>query len=128
MSGFGAAPVKGEAPKPAAAALPTARAPTAAVADESDAVLQAVNAWASAWSRKDVKGYLSQYASDFKTPKGIPRKAWEEEREDRIAGKPGKISAFLHKYFCRAQGFFPGFMRVRHAAQACRFHTPTLYF
>ena len=28
----------------------------------------------------------------FNTPKGMPRKAWEDEREERIAGKPGKIS------------------------------------
>jgi ketosteroid isomerase-like protein len=53
---------------------------------------KAISAWASAWSRKDVKGYLAQYAADFKTPKGASRKAWEDEREDRIAGKPGKIS------------------------------------
>lgn len=74
-------------PKVSAPVAATAPAGTAA-----DDVSKAIAAWASSWSRKDVKGYLSQYASDFKTPKGIPRKAWEEEREDRIAGKPGKIS------------------------------------
>lgn len=64
-------------------------APTGTAADD---VAKAIANWASAWSRKDVKGYLAQYASDFKPPKGASRKAWEEEREDRIAGKPGKIS------------------------------------
>ena len=58
----------------------------------SEDIAKAIAAWASAWSRKDVKSYLSSYASDFNTPKGMPRKAWEDEREERIAGKPGKIS------------------------------------
>ena len=53
---------------------------------------KAVAAWASAWSRKDMKAYLGAYASDFDTPKGMSRKAWEQEREQRIAGKGGKIS------------------------------------
>jgi murein L,D-transpeptidase YafK len=46
---------------------------------------------ASAWSRKDVKAYLAFYAPDFQTPNGMPRKAWEVERQRRIE-KPGKIS------------------------------------
>ena len=66
--------------------------PAAPVGTAADDVAKAIAAWANAWSRKDVKGYLGQYASDFKTPKGQSRKAWEEERDDRIAGKPGKIS------------------------------------
>ena len=76
--------VKSSDPRPVAAAAPTGTA--------ADDVAKAIAAWANAWSRKDVKGYLGQYASDFKTPKGQSRKAWEEERDDRIAGKPGKIS------------------------------------
>lgn len=66
-----------------------AAAPAGTAANE---VSKAIANWANAWSRKDVKGYLAQYAADFKTPNGIARKAWEAEREDRIAGKPGKIS------------------------------------
>jgi len=46
--------------------------------------------WASAWSRKDVKSYLSYYANDFQTPKGVARKEWEAERAKRI-DKPGKL-------------------------------------
>jgi tetratricopeptide (TPR) repeat protein len=41
---------------------------------------------------EDVAKAIAAYASDFNTPKGMPRKAWEEERDDRIAGKLGKIS------------------------------------
>ncbi|WP_428825595.1 tetratricopeptide repeat protein [Azonexus sp. IMCC34842] len=68
-------------------------APAPSKADPaSDDIAKAINAWASAWSRKDMKAYLGAYASDFNTPKGMSRKAWEAEREDRIAGKSGKIS------------------------------------
>ncbi len=51
---------------------------------------RAVQAWASAWTRKDVKAYLASYANDFQTPNGINRKAWETERTQRI-DKPGKL-------------------------------------
>ncbi|MCG2576779.1 tetratricopeptide repeat protein [Dechloromonas sp. XY25] len=81
------------APAPVAAAAPApAPAKPAAAAAGSDDVIKAVNAWADAWSRKDMKAYLGAYASDFDTPKGMSRKAWEQEREQRIAGKGGKIS------------------------------------
>ena len=53
-------------------------------------ITKALQDWASDWSRKDVKGYLSHYASDFQTPKGMNRKAWEAERAQRI-DKPGKL-------------------------------------
>lgn len=75
-------------PKPAEAKP----APVAKADGASDEVAKAVVAWASAWSRKDMKAYLGAYASDFETPKGMSRKAWEDEREQRIAGKAGKIS------------------------------------
>ncbi len=94
------APVaKVEAQKPAATLAPVAAANTEpatakkpAANDKAEAdIRKMVNNWASAWSRKDVKGYLSHYARDFKTPGGIPRKAWESERESRLT-KPGPIS------------------------------------
>lgn len=81
-----AAPVKTAESKPAPVAEP-ARADSA-----NDDVAKAVAAWASAWSRKDMRAYLGAYAADFNTPKGVSRKVWESEREDRIAGKSGKIS------------------------------------
>ncbi|MFZ2972493.1 MAG: tetratricopeptide repeat protein [Ferribacterium limneticum] len=86
-----AAPVVAAAtPAPAAAPTP-APAPTKAVAG-SDDVVKTMNAWADAWSRKDMRAYLGAYAQEFNTPKGMSRKAWEQEREQRIAGKGGKIS------------------------------------
>ncbi|KAB2922748.1 MAG: tetratricopeptide repeat protein [Dechloromonas sp.] len=76
-------------PTPEAAPAP---APTAKAKTGDDEVLKAVNAWASAWERKDMKAYLGAYAADFKTPRGMSRKDWEAERTKRIAGKGGKIS------------------------------------
>ncbi len=58
---------------------------------ETDEVLKAVEAWAKAWSSKDVKAYLAMYHDKFQTPGGISMKAWAEERRTRIEGK-GRIS------------------------------------
>jgi tetratricopeptide (TPR) repeat protein len=74
------------AAKPATPAAPAA--PVAAAGNE-DEVRAAVQAWASAWSRKDMSGYLAAYGKDFDAPGG--RKTWEEERRKRIMGK-SKIS------------------------------------
>src|SRR5690606_2409827 len=73
--------------EPAAKPAP---APAAASARNNDEVLKAVNAWARAWASNDVPGYLAHYASDFDTPKGMSRSAWEAQRKARIA-KPRKI-------------------------------------
>jgi len=51
---------------------------------------KAVEAWTSAWSRKDVAAYLGSYAKDFQTPAGMARPAWEAERRQRLT-KPGAI-------------------------------------
>lgn len=91
-------PAKVAEAKPTPAPAPTAPTPAPAKSDAaksdaaSDDVAKAISAWASAWSRKDMRAYLAAYATDFNTPKGVSRKVWEAEREDRIAGKPGKIS------------------------------------
>ena len=55
-----------------------------------DEIAKVVANWANAWSRKNVKDYLSFYAKDFKTPGGISRKSWEEQRRQRI-DKPGRL-------------------------------------
>lgn len=60
-------------------------------ARDDDEVLAAVQSWAKAWSAQDVKTYLAFYGNDFKAPNGLSRKAWEEERRDRISGK-GRIN------------------------------------
>ncbi len=75
----------------AATTTPAATAPAAPAASAPEAldpaaqeVSKALAAWAAAWSRKDVKAYLSHYAPGFDTPRGMSRKSWEQEREERI--------------------------------------------
>lgn len=97
-----APPVKAEPPKatpaPVApapvATTPTAPTKPAASGNSQDDVIKAINQWASAWARKDVRAYLSFYARDFKTPGGVARNKWEAERRSRI-DKPGKIDVRL---------------------------------
>jgi ketosteroid isomerase-like protein len=65
-------------------------APTATVDEVKSEIAGIVRDWAGAWSRKDVKAYLSFYAADFQTPKGTTRREWETERRQRI-DKPGRL-------------------------------------
>jgi Flp pilus assembly protein TadD/ketosteroid isomerase-like protein len=89
------APTVAKASPPAvvAKAEPAKAAPAPAPANngEKDDVLKVVDAWAKAWSNKDVKGYLNMYHDKFQTPGGVSMKAWSEERRSRIEGK-GRIS------------------------------------
>ncbi len=81
-------PAKPEPAKPAAAKPePEKPKPTPATpaADASAEILQTVNAWAQAWSKKDADGYLAYYAKEFKTPGGEARDAWQKTRRARIA-------------------------------------------
>ncbi len=74
----------------AAAAKPSAPvAATKSASDEAEA-LAAVQAWAAAWSKQDVKHYLAAYGKDFKVPGGKSRAAWEADRTGRIEA-PSKI-------------------------------------
>ena len=77
-------PVPAPAPAPVAAPAP-APAEAKAEARERD-VEAAVRAWAAAWAKKDMNGYLGSYARDFDGDKGS-RKSWEQERRDRITTK-----------------------------------------
>lgn len=84
------APVK-PAPQPAAKPVAAAETKPADAAEDSAEILQAVNAWGAAWSKRDVHGYLASYAKDFKVPRGESRSAWEKTRKERLA-KPKSIS------------------------------------
>ncbi len=79
------------APVPAPAVQLAKAAPKAEPAQKEDAdgadVIKAVESWAKAWSAQDMKGYLNAYGSNFQTPKGQSRKAWEADRTARIEGK-----------------------------------------
>ena len=77
-------------PEPKAAEPKPEKAPAAAATGGEADITKALQGWAAAWSNKDVKAYLAHYASDFQTPNGMSRKAWETERAQRI-DKPGKL-------------------------------------
>jgi tetratricopeptide (TPR) repeat protein len=89
-----AAPPAAVAPTPVAVAAKPAEAPKPAPAkaggDANSDITRAIDLWAAAWSRKDVKAYLAVYARDFKTPSGESRSEWDAERQKRI-NKPGAI-------------------------------------
>lgn len=58
--------------------------------NESEEILETVQAWAKAWSNQDVAAYLAFYGSDFHPPRGVSRSAWEKSRHERIS-KPKSI-------------------------------------
>ncbi|HSD38278.1 MAG TPA: tetratricopeptide repeat protein [Rhodocyclaceae bacterium] len=91
---------------PAAKPSPAPEKPVekpAAKENEQAEVQKAVDSWASAWSRKDVKTYLAAYAKDFDVPGNASRKSWEEEREARIA-KPGNIKVGVTDLHVQIEG------------------------
>ena len=61
--------------------------------DAAAAISDMLNAWASAWSAKDVETYLSFYASTFEYGKKS-RASWEKQRRARLSG-PAKITVTL---------------------------------
>ena len=81
------APITKAPPPPAAQpTAPAAATPPAPAAgtDEKARITAAIEQWATAWSRKDVKGYLAAYGPDFEVPDGLSRPAWEKQRTERI--------------------------------------------
>ena len=76
---------------PAAIAPPAT--PSASAGAEKD-VENVVRSWASAWSGKDMAGYLGSYGKAFDPPGSVARKTWEEDRRSRIMGK-SRISVKL---------------------------------
>ena len=68
--------------------------PETATSSANKEVQAAVRAWASAWSARNVKGYLAAYSKDFNPPGTMNRADWESERRQRIVSK-SKISVKL---------------------------------
>lgn len=85
-AGAEAAKCPPEQPAAAKAATEPTAAEKAAVAKPNPAeITDTLEAWARAWSAKDVAAYLSFYAPDFKTPGGEPRAEWEKVRKQRVS-------------------------------------------
>ncbi len=78
--------------KPVTPTVDPKPAPASATLD----VEKAVQDWAAAWSRKDVKAYLASYAKDFQTPGKVAHAEWEAERGRRV-NKPGTIQVTVEK-------------------------------
>lgn len=92
-----AEPAKVEPAKPEPAKVEPAKvdpAKPAAARDDKQAVTAALEAWARAWSAKDVPGYLGAYAPDFEVPGGEARASWEKQRAERIE-RPKTIEVAL---------------------------------
>lgn len=71
---------------PAPPASAPAAAKPAANANSVADVESAVKTWAAAWSKRDMQGYFAAYAPDYVGKSGS-RKAWEQNRRDRIASR-----------------------------------------
>lgn len=106
------APVAKPVPTPAtpvtptiepAATAPAATSKPAPGSNDQAAVSDVVNDWAAAWAGKNVKSYLAHYSSDFSTPRGMSRSAWEKQRQERIA-KPGSIQVEVENLQVRMIG------------------------
>lgn len=89
-----AAEVAPDTPPPTAtAAVETSAAPSPAATQEPIAatldpmadVLGAVEAWAAAWSARDVNAYLAFYGAEFTAPDGLSRSRWEDLRRERLS-------------------------------------------
>ncbi|MET0335626.1 MAG: tetratricopeptide repeat protein [Rhizobacter sp.] len=94
-------PAAAPAPAPAASVKPAPTPPPATDGNAQQEARAAVQAWASAWSRKDVPAYLAAYTPNFTG--GKTRKAWEDERRARIEGKRS-ITVALTDLDTRVQG------------------------
>ncbi|HEC15923.1 MAG TPA: tetratricopeptide repeat protein [Sedimenticola sp.] len=81
---------------PATAEAPPRAAPASNTASNLDReVLATAEAWARAWSHKDLDGYLGFYhPSRFKPSKGLSRAAWEKQRRRRLS-KPRFIKVTI---------------------------------
>lgn len=103
-----AKPVPNAAQPTAPQAAPSVPVKAAVQVPPSDALPEAelsraVEDWAAAWSRKDVKGYLGHYAADFRVPEGKSRNAWESDRRVRIE-KPGAIEVKVESFKVKPAG------------------------
>ncbi len=115
------APAPAATMTPAAPVKPAEAKTTTPVGNTSADVSRVIDAWAAAWAKKDVKGYLGFYASDFQTPGGETRAAWEAERNKRIA-KPGTIQVSLSNIRVSADGPDRATAKFRQQYRSGKFH------
>lgn len=86
-----APPVAEPPPPPPVSPQPPA-ASLAAEANQASAILQAMEAWRSAWSKKDMAAYFAAYSPTFTPhPSLKDQAAWRLDREKKIAQRSGEI-------------------------------------
>ena len=93
----------------------------AAAADPTADILEAVNGWAQAWSKKDVDGYLGHYAKNFDPPDGQSRADWEKGRRARIEA-PKEISVEVASPKVTMQGSDTALVSFRQTYRSDRFN------
>lgn len=89
-----AAPAPASASPAVSAPKIAAQPPASAPEGSNKEVVAAVQAWAKAWSDRNMSAYLSAYGKEFEPPNKQARDAWEEDRRLRITGK-SRISVTL---------------------------------
>ena len=87
-------------------------------------ISKAVEAWADAWSKKDVRAYLAHYARDFKPAGGESRSAWEAERSKRI-NKPGAIRVTIENLKVEMDGADRATVRFRQNYRSASLNSTT---
>lgn len=85
--------------EPVAAPVAVAESVTQdAVADvqvnNQEAVANTLGAWANAWRSKNTEAYLNAYSTKFK-PEGMSKKAWVEQRKQRVGANSADIKLSL---------------------------------
>lgn len=73
------------APAPAGTVTPPVETKTGN--DERETIRAAVDAWAAAWSRRDVAGYLHAYAPNFSPEDQRSLSEWMKERHARLSAR-----------------------------------------
>ena len=96
------APMSEPVPKPARETPAAAQSPSVDTASTRD-LEQSVQAWAAAWSAKDMRAYFAAYSRDFDPAGKHSRSEWEEERRSRIEGK-ASISVKLSEMQAQVRG------------------------
>lgn len=63
---------------------------------------QFLDLWASAWSKQNVKKYLSFYAPNYFSERSPSRASWEDQRRERLT-KPGFIEVELNDFVVKVE-------------------------
>lgn len=117
----------------APAAQPAIAAPSVALAPATVKPVSAptaigaqamVDAWARAWTNRDVDAYLAFYAADFMLPVGLTRADWEAQRRESIA-LPDRINVRLSGVKTRLNGPDKASVSFKQIYQSDRANTST---